>query len=72
VALAEASAELHEPFAKMQSESGEIEEICDRKESCKMNVYNPSDKARRVLTAAIATAILVDAAAAIGKMVSGL
>jgi hypothetical protein len=37
-----------------------------------VNIYNPSDRARRVLTAAIAAAVLVAATAAIGKLVSGV
>ena len=56
----------------MHNESGEIEESCDRRESFRMNIYNPSDKVRRVLNAAIAAAVLVAATAAIGKMMSGV
>jgi hypothetical protein len=36
------------------------------------NSYAINDKLRRVLTAAIAAAILVAATAAVGKMVSGI
>ena len=36
------------------------------------NVYNPNEKTRRVLTAAIAAAVLVAATAAVGKMMSGI
>ncbi|MBA3874968.1 MAG: hypothetical protein H0X30_38060 [Anaerolineae bacterium] len=34
--------------------------------------YNPSEKTRRVLTAAIAAAVLVAATAAVGKVISGI
>lgn len=36
-----------------------------------VQLYTPTPKTRRVLTAAIAAAILVAATAAVGKMVSG-
>jgi len=35
-------------------------------------VYNPTEKTRRVLTAAIAAAVLVAATAAVGKIISGI
>jgi hypothetical protein len=34
--------------------------------------YSPTEKTRRVLTAAIAAAVLVAATAAVGKIVSGI